>query len=317
MYFKYFLITLLVLFTIFIIIKIILFILNFLKLKNALNMSLVNTNKCGQKICPLLDNTQQNLPQIMSLIDWQLDIAKYCSYIIYNIEQQVLNNTKANYPTELSVLKEIYEENSNILYGVVFLDTNDDVWIVFRGSQTKNEWQDDFKFQQESYLDTNSSIQSQTHFLQNNQTQSPSIHKGFLDFYNIFRQQIIDLNINKSKKIIICGHSLGAAIATLNGIDMKQQGYNNTVVYNFASPRIGDQVFADLVNSQLKVFRVVNECDIIPTLPLAVTPNITSNNFPFIYVHCGEQKMFSDNWLSILNNHLLPVYINGLKNFLN
>ena len=48
---------------------------------------------------------------------------------------------------------------------------------------------------------------------------------------------------NKNKTIIVSGHRLGAAIATLVGIDLLQSGYTNIVVYSFASPRIGDNVF--------------------------------------------------------------------------
>ena len=98
---------------------------------------------------------------------------------------------------------------------------------------------------------------------------------------------------------------------------MVNSGYGSnkgyiTVVYNFASPRVGNPDFCDIINTTLPVYRIVNTADIIPTLPPSVSPNFLNNEKPYIYKHCGIGKYFTDNWSSLLNNHLMNVYNNSL-----
>ena len=48
---------------------------------------------------------------------------------------------------------------------------------------------------------------------------------------------------NPVKSIIVTGHSLGGAIATLAGLDLKRKyGYKVTLI-NFGSPRVGNEAF--------------------------------------------------------------------------
>lgn len=129
----------------------------------------------------------------------------------------------------------------------------------------------------------------------------------------MFRKELLDtllkIDKDKNKKIIVSGHSLGAGISTVVGADLANDGYK-VVVYNFASPRVGDQNFCKLISSlKLKIFRVV-----IPTLPPSVSPNFKDPENPYQYIHCGILKAFSDSWKSLLNNHLMGVYINALQN---
>ena len=94
-------------------------------------------------------------------------------------------------------------------------------------------------------------------------------------------------------------------------MDLVFQNYD-TVVYNFASPRVGDKIFSDKVNMYLPLYRLINTCDIIPTVPYSVSANYKKPEYPFYYEHCGKAIYFTDNMKSVLNNHLINVYLNNL-----
>jgi len=107
--------------------------------------------------------------------------------------------------------------------------------------------------------------------------------------------------------LIITGHSLGAALATLASIELAST-YNVTT-YVFASPRVCDHLPTTSIRN---FWRVNNASDIVTQLPLSVMPNLEPEGTPFFYSHGGNSVDFNDNRHSIVNNHLLPVYIDAL-----
>lgn len=71
--------------------------------------------------------------------------------------------------------------------------------------------------------------------------------------------------------LTICGHSLGASLATLLAVDAAANApapFNKPAVYTYASPRTGDDTFcakyAQLVPT---TFRIVDNVDVVPQLP--------------------------------------------------
>lgn len=81
------------------------------------------------------------------------------------------------------------------------------------------------------------------------------------------------------EKIVVTGHSLGAALATLLGLDVGlNSGVKNREVYTFASPRVGELFFHHAYDSVMpKTYRVHNRPDVVPLLPL----------FPYEHVGTG------------------------------
>lgn len=76
-----------------------------------------------------------------------------------------------------------------------------------------------------------------------------------------------------SHRIVVTGHSLGAAVATLAVASLRQMGH---VVdfYGYGCPRVGNSLFADFVTNQAPAmgnnYRVTHNDDLIPRLPPAV-----------------------------------------------
>lgn len=303
------------------------FLINLSNKGKSIGFTLSNTLKCSpDKKCPT-PKFNPDYPIIKDdLSNMDLNIAKYTAQLIYIIEVAGINKTLPIYPKNFTEQAKLYNKKSDPMYGAVLTHTNngedspDAIWIIFRGTQTPSEWKQDLEFKQENdFFDStkpNSFEQVVLDFSISDDNKKPNVHKGFIDSYMNFRKLLLDtltkINPKKQTKIIIGGHSLGAAVSTIIGADIKNMGYN-TAVYNFASPRVGDQNFCEFINNiNLPLFRIVNNSDIVPTMPAPVTPNFTDYKNPYQYVHCGKQFSFTNNWLSVLNNHLMPVYITGL-----
>jgi len=85
------------------------------------------------------------------------------------------------------------------------------------------------------------------------------------------------------KKIWITGHSLGGGLAELcaarafSALGIPIQG-----VYTFGQPRVGDESFAERVQSKFTIFRMINDRDIVPRIPL----------FTAGYRHYGAEVFF-------------------------
>ncbi|KAM5572964.1 hypothetical protein ABKV19_012818 [Rosa sericea] len=164
-----------------------------------------------------------------------------------------------------------------------------DVLISWRGTQLEHEW----------VVDDDTALVSASDILGSNNGLDPLVHHGWLSYYTnkdilsphnklrSCRDQVLDalkkvLEEYKDEKISITvtGHSMGAAMATLNATDIVCNGHNKltdqpdklipVTAIVFASPRLGDKgfekVFSGLEN--LHVLRVTNDQDIVPTLPL-------------------------------------------------
>jgi triacylglycerol lipase len=286
--------------------------------KKAIYGAWFNTKYCGEKKClPSEDQLNEKLPTDINLSKWNTEVAKYCSIIIYSIEKAAQNNIKPVYPKDLVIQKELYNNTEDPIFGAVFTQGTN-IWISFRGTLSEKEWEQDFMYQQESMLDKQSIEQVSMDFIKTVSGKVANVHKGFLDVYMKFRNDLSttlkNLNPDKKMKIIISGHSLGAAISTIVGTDLIQSGYN-VGVYNFASPRVGNKIFSDFVDNELKLplYRIVNISDIVPNMPPSVAPNFNDTKNPFIYSHCGTIVNLQQNRLSVLNNHLISAYMSGLQ----
>jgi hypothetical protein len=145
------------------------------------------------------------------------------------------------------------------------------------------------------------------------------VHSGFLNMYNQFSVKLVEtlerlpVSVNK---LIISGHSLGASLATLTLADssIPARFHENTICYAIASPRVGDDSFTLSLGIAGRVlFRLVNIGDIVNEIPLSVTPNKDNPKHPYLYSHSGTIINFQTQRESLVQNHLLSVYIDYIK----
>ncbi len=131
------------------------------------------------------------------------------------------------------------------------------VIVAFRGSDAANDWLGDFNFGQDD---------GGKHGLVGR------VHRGFARALNPSYQAIADSVRAFSaagQTVWVTGHSLGGAEATLAAVRLARGGASLGPLYDFAAPRAGDSVFADYAFQVLgrRVFRIVNERDLVPRLP--------------------------------------------------
>ncbi len=167
--------------------------------------------------------------------------------------------------------------------------------IVFRGTQTRVEWINNFTAVQKDFTDP---ISGQNF---------GKIHEGFLKNYLRIVQplprevaQTLDPNI----PCYVTGHSLGSSLAILAALDLAiniPQLRQQIQLYTYASPRVGNPTFARLHAQQVpNSYRVVNLADIFTLVPPTKTVGT--------YVHVGQEWSFLSQNGDFMPNHVVDTY---------
>jgi predicted lipase len=93
------------------------------------------------------------------------------------------------------------------------------------------------------------------------------VHRGFAAAYNSIHTGLVTL-LPKRCTIVIAGHSLGGALATLAASALDGL-YHIRAVFTFGSPRVGNAAFARHYNERFceRAARVVNAGDPVPHIP--------------------------------------------------
>lgn len=278
---------------------------------SPLRFAVYNNIKCKDStscITPL--NNQFEIPSQIDTSDINTKLAAISCDLIGRVEARVYNT---EYGLE-AISKISNSFNDKKIFTVIWKYENS-LFISFRGTWAIQEWINNFNISQVSKYDITDEFRDIPVCMENNN--KVMIHKGFVKLYSEIKYSFIkqiENNADKNTPIIISGHSLGAAIATILGLDLKLLGYN-CCVYSFSSPRIGNKEFSKTVtDSKLPVFRINNTEDTIPDTPTSVSPNFTNHDMPYFYYHTGTLYTFSDNWFSIFNNHSLACIIENLNN---
>jgi hypothetical protein len=133
------------------------------------------------------------------------------------------------------------------------------------------------------------------------------IELGFSQLYGAVQasiQSTLAPLLNGDKQFVISGHSLGGALTTLAALDLAD---HHPIVYSFASPRVGNPVFARSYNDipiLSNTWRIFNTEDFVSTLPLPVFPLGIVNPPNYIYEHVGNPVPFTINLGTLLTNHI-------------
>jgi triacylglycerol lipase len=97
------------------------------------------------------------------------------------------------------------------------------------------------------------------------------VHQGFqAGLSEIWQPLLARLSeFRRHQPLLLAGHSLGGALATLAAAGLHEAGQRVDGLYTFGAPRVGDRAFSACFNHDLQhcTFRLVNNQDLVPHLP--------------------------------------------------
>lgn len=173
------------------------------------------------------------------------------------------------------------------------------IFVVFRGTQTDYEWMKvNFKF-----------LHKDCDF---DRFSEGKAHAGFLAYYRTVRNALtrrLDKLDVASKEVVLTGHSLGGALATLAAHDLADEPVAPAYhLYTFGAPRVFNPKLAGYFETlPVTTFRVVNVEDAVTTVPVPAISKLT-------YQHVGTPICFSAHYGEVAANHDMDNYLYAMEN---
>ena len=141
-----------------------------------------------------------------------------------------------------------------------FVATRDKaIYVVWRGSESKKDFQNDASIDKVPFIND-----------------GEKVHIGFKycwesvvgDTYDAIDTAIENLQ-GETTDIVVCGHSLGGAVATLYAHSIKKHyPHYNVKCVTIGSPRVGNKTFKDNYDSyEIDTLRVVHNNDLVTHTP--------------------------------------------------
>lgn len=158
-------------------------------------------------------------------------------------------------PEELNVLKDRYNVNAVQLFidpdelhcRVAKVETPEFTYIGVEGTARALQWA--------SYLNRIHLVERATW---------PG---RYVEFFSYLADSVVALvgGAFGTKRIVVCGHSLGGAVAAILAETLRRTGSKVEALWTFGSPKPGTPEFAD--SYTIPTFRLVGQNDIVPSLP--------------------------------------------------
>jgi len=134
-----------------------------------------------------------------------------------------------------------------------------------------------------------------------------TVHQGFYDVWEAVEAKVLRVLAElgcapgtSRSSLLITGHSMGAALATLAMFTMEARGYSVAQAYNFAGPRMGNAAFSKTFDNWFSahppLFRVTHANDVVSQMaPRWFFRHVGSEVFfpgddPRKYVLCGCEE---------------------------
>jgi hypothetical protein len=184
-----------------------------------------------------------------------------------------LHGTPIAYTVSASIFANDLATDSNVAgreivvsIGFVAQDDAGNVVIVIRGTKGIHEWIHDFRY----FAVACPFLQDAGHTEDGFTEMYLSLRVGAHDDGPRVRDAIAKMAFPRPvTSLTVCGHSLGAALATLLALDLAANTqYKDVSLFTYASPRTGDHRFATVFNQYVpKTIRIANSSDLVTEVP--------------------------------------------------
>ena len=180
-----------------------------------------------------------------------------------NVDYTVVTTIYANdLATDVNPLR----TDQIVSFGVVAQDSLGNVVVAIRGTASIFEWVQDARF-----LLVKCPILPGAGYTEDGFT---AVYESLRITENPASTRLVDALPDMAfphpvTSVTICGHSLGAALATLLALDVgANTKFEKPIAYTYASPRVGDPSFVDTYNQLVpNTYRFANRLDIVPKVP--------------------------------------------------
>ena len=208
--------------------------------------------------------------------------------------------------------------------------------IAFRGSADKKDWTADFVTGQVVYggktLEESEKLAGirsgeaadrnavQAEAAEAGARALPRVHKGFNTYADLTLRMLLtsssyefleQFRREKDADLLLTGHSLGGAVATIVGQRLIDFGFDpdRLQVITVGAPAVANKTFKEMYGSRMNLIRVTNSEDPVPLTFQAVLRN---------YRQFGEELRFRIPRTFNNMNHFLNLYLDaGLRNYYN
>jgi hypothetical protein len=182
------------------------------------------------------------------------------------------------------------------------------LYVVFRGTSSKKDAQNDASIDKVPFIND-----------------GDKVHIGFLSSWDAVKDIVLKnmAKMGEFNKIVVCGHSLGAAVATLCAYNLSHVYEMDIECCTIGSPRVGNKTFKNNYDAKkIKTLRIVNNNDVVTHSPIIGYHHV---NHMLRIDHEGNIKKFMIDWERAWNylksmvtgknikDHMTDSYMNSLK----
>ena len=157
------------------------------------------------------------------------------------------------------VVTDVLDYKSKDVQGFIgYLPSQNSIYVVYRGSTSIKDWLNNLDALTTSY----------------DKCSDCKVHKGFYSAHqSVIGEVISKVKALKAKypsyTVVVTGHSLGAAMATLTTLDFIDASISPLRMFHFGSPRVGNTAFANFASAKIgDRNRNTHHKDMVPHAPM-------------------------------------------------
>ena len=191
------------------------------------------------------------------------------------------------------------------------------ITVVFRGSESKQDWVTNFDLSKENLNEFDENLSSEI-----------KVHSGFKaqllesDAYALLKLELLKvLHKNPSYSVFTTGHSLGGALSTLFGFLLSNEIAQRVIVVSFGSPRVGNRAWRAAFDAKANLthYRIAHGRDMVTAMPLLAyhhvgkTVTVDESDGYIVYPQYDYPLLrFSPLYCTSVQDHATDGYYNAL-----